>query len=1111
MQDRKAAWTRSDLTRAINAALPDYLGIPDGADIGRLLDQLTVEALRYAIPLDAARPGEDALPDALRRDDGESSYQAHGAQLYCTPDHIRTERILSAATAPGGAAALRPEMARRFLERLRESGIELGVDQAAAVRGVLTSGAQVESLVGPAGHRQVVRRRRDRPRLERPHPARRRAAAAGVRAGDLPDRHRRPGRRRPGRAQRHPVAGHPGTARRGPGSGRPQPVEGDEAWRLHAGDLVVVDESAMTDTPALALIHRYVEQAGAKLLLVGDHRQLAAIGAGGGMELLAQTGATLRAHRGPPLHPGMGTRRLAAAARRRRRPCCATTTSTAACSTPAPASRPRPRAARSWLADTLAGKHSLLLVDDNEQAARLSAQLRTELVRLGRVQEHGVPLDRQGTFAGVGDVVQARFNGWDLAGVDGNRRGPINRETYQVVGTRDDGGLDVVRVTGGDDEQWGSGWCCPPTTSASTSPSAYAVTVHAAQGQDVDTTHAVVTPRTSRAALYVELSRGREENTAHIATLSGPRGPRPGPTRATPCTATRRRPRRHPRRSPPRRRRALRGGHRDRIGRRRRARADRGRAARRRRPDGRHRTHRRLARPAHRRRPAHHRPARPDRRRRRCRIPGPRCCAGPSWPATTREQVLADAVADRPLDGARNPTHVIYARITKTHERDLDPVGDAWADWTPRTDNPEWRDYLDRARRTRRRARRRAGPPDRRRRRRRGPSRRSARYRPIRSNGPAGNAAPDRSPPTANSAATSTPPRPSAPPRRRDSPRPTRPSARHGAPSAGPETDREELQLSDGQLRTRIRAYEREVTWAPRYVANELAGTRQAAARQRELATLRAAEAVAAEPRRPRTPAPGIGRRRRRWPRSSTSAPHSWPRSTTPARAGSPTPRKPASAPSGRRPSSPSATPTTPSPKSASRPRSGSTPTARRSPPTSADREITEDDVRDDDARRRAGARRRRPRRPRDRRGRATTGQGGRGPRAHRRRERPLAGRRPPRPRRDPQPRESSTSRKPPSIARPSSPAGTPTTRRPSASGRRRRRRVRIAHSRWLSAAQPAARTPATSSGGGPECRHAHRSVARIASHQPGRCSTRSGRATSSCSATRYSASIDSS
>src|SRR5436305_9155469 len=47
----------------------------------------------------------------------------------------------------------------------------------------------------------------------------------------------------------------------------------------------------MADTAALADIHHYVEQAGAKLLLVGDHRQLAAVGAGGGMDLLARAGA----------------------------------------------------------------------------------------------------------------------------------------------------------------------------------------------------------------------------------------------------------------------------------------------------------------------------------------------------------------------------------------------------------------------------------------------------------------------------------------------------------------------------------------------------------------------------------------------------------------------------------------------------------------------------------------------------------------------------------------------------------------------------------------------------------------------------------------------------
>ena len=75
------------------------------------------------------------------------------------------------------------------------------------------------------------------------------------------------------------------------GTAEQRPIDGDSAWRLHAGDLVVVDESAMADTPALAQIHRHVDAAGAKLLLVGDHRQLAAVGAGGGMDLLAQSGA----------------------------------------------------------------------------------------------------------------------------------------------------------------------------------------------------------------------------------------------------------------------------------------------------------------------------------------------------------------------------------------------------------------------------------------------------------------------------------------------------------------------------------------------------------------------------------------------------------------------------------------------------------------------------------------------------------------------------------------------------------------------------------------------------------------------------------------------------
>lgn len=58
-----------------------------------------------------------------------------------------------------------------------------------------------------------------------------------------------------------------------------------------------------------------------------------------------------------------------------------------------------------------------------------------------------------------------------------------------------------------------------------------------------------------------------------------------------------------------------------------------------------------------------------------------------------------------------------------------------------------------------------------------------------------------------------------------------------------PVADRAEAEMSTGQLRVRIAAYEREKVWAPSYVANELAATRQSAAARRNDGTLLNAKA----------------------------------------------------------------------------------------------------------------------------------------------------------------------------------------------------------------------------------------------------------------------------
>ncbi|MEJ7716372.1 MAG: AAA family ATPase, partial [Thermoleophilaceae bacterium] len=289
----------------------------------------------------------------------------------------------------------------------------------------------------------------------------------------------------------------------------------DEAWRLRTEDLVIVDEAAMTSTPDLAAIHQRCQTAGAKLLLVGDPRQLAAVGPAGALADVAERGiryelAEVRRF----THGWEGPASLAlrdgdvAALDTYQRHGRLVDGGTA--------EQAETAAARAWLADTLAGQESLLLVASNEAAARTSAGLRARLVDLGHVEHDGVELARQGTVAGVGDLVQARRNGWALIGFDGNTAAPLNRATYRVTALRPDGGLTVAPVLRPDragdasasparGERLGAPLQLPPSYVAADLTLGYASTVHAAQGRTVDTAHAVIGAGTDAAGAYVAL------------------------------------------------------------------------------------------------------------------------------------------------------------------------------------------------------------------------------------------------------------------------------------------------------------------------------------------------------------------------------------------------------------------------------------------------------------------------------------------------------------------------------------------------------------------------------------------------------------------------------
>jgi conjugative relaxase-like TrwC/TraI family protein len=487
----KAFWTRADLMRAVSDCLPANLGVEPGR-ARELLDELTdvaaAEVVRLSPAVDLSdRPAEHLLAD------GGDVYARPGSASYAAPWQVLAERKLRDAAVERGAERVDDRVVDELLARYAEHGVELGHDQAAAVRGVLTSGALVEIVSAPAGSGKTV--------------------IVGALAQAWADH----GRQVVGLAPSQVAAD----------------VMSDEGVRavnvdrwlmgdpgIGQGDIVVFDEAGMARTEHLTAVHERCRAVGAKLLLVGDPAQLGAVGPGGALSDLvtrAQSYGLAEVRRFRDDWQGPASLDLRAGDSR----CLDEYDGRGALRAGGTEEQAEASALRAWLADTLEGRESLLLVQSNQAADRVSAAARAELVRLGVVAEDGVALGRDGNTAGVGDVVQARRNGWHIGGP----RVPINRATYRVVEACEDGSLVAAPIIGG---QEGAAITLPARYVAEHVSLAYASTVHAAQGRTVDTGHAVLSAGAQLSQAYVALTRGREQNTAWAVTVATPPDSPPG-------------------------------------------------------------------------------------------------------------------------------------------------------------------------------------------------------------------------------------------------------------------------------------------------------------------------------------------------------------------------------------------------------------------------------------------------------------------------------------------------------------------------------------------------------------------------------------------------------
>ncbi|WP_435246457.1 MobF family relaxase [Streptomyces sp. NRRL F-5630] len=514
VQEAKPSWTRPDLLVELNRQLPDTLGALERQEVRDLLNELADGVLSPTADNGVVRTKAPALvevPTELQRTDGTFKYEPNPATFdrYATEAALRTEGRLADFAGRRGAPTVPRELVEAVIKRRGLTG-----RQAEFVRAAATSGRRVDLLVGPAGAGKSYTLAALTEVWEAHDGRRVIGLASGQRAAEVL---RDEGVENVANIEMMLIAN------RSIAEGRP--VANAEKYRIPPGALVIVDEAGMTANSDMDQVRALIEAAGAKCVPAGDHHQLTAVGAGGifaqwvedapGVHVLDEV------RRFRDTHPVTGEktpRQWEADASLRLRE------GDGEALTPyelhgrfrgGSAEEMTERAYQAWLTDHLAGRKPLLIAQDNEQVAELSARVRADLVRAGKVSEEGVVL-RTGredhgieTRAGVGDLIQLRRNNREIQAENGTFA--VNRTVAKVTGISDDGAL-MVRL------EDGARMHLPASYVKEHVELAYAATVHGAQGRTVGICHSLVDESTNREALYVMLTRGEGANYGYVIT-----------------------------------------------------------------------------------------------------------------------------------------------------------------------------------------------------------------------------------------------------------------------------------------------------------------------------------------------------------------------------------------------------------------------------------------------------------------------------------------------------------------------------------------------------------------------------------------------------------------
>jgi AAA domain/TrwC relaxase len=281
-------------------------------------------------------------------------------------------------------------------------------------------------------------------------------------------------------------------------------------YLLPAGTTVIVDEAGMIGTGAVARLVALADKRHWRLVLVGDHQQLQAVGRGGLFHELCATGRCHELHR---IHRFDAKWEAAASLKLRNGdPQALDDYLSHDRIVPGTFEEHRDRIAALWLDTATKGGTVAITTSTNDHVHAINLAVQAERLRVGQID-----VGRSVAIAGderahVGDIVATRRNDRRLTTDDGE---PVrNRELWTVTDVGADGSLTVSRRTGRGAVVLSAEYVAEHVRLG------YAATEHGNQSDTVTVGIQLVTAATTRRGLYVGATRGRTENIILVVTAA---------------------------------------------------------------------------------------------------------------------------------------------------------------------------------------------------------------------------------------------------------------------------------------------------------------------------------------------------------------------------------------------------------------------------------------------------------------------------------------------------------------------------------------------------------------------------------------------------------------